>query len=36
MIGQIIGSFIGLAKSYLDAKTTEVEIKKKQLTGEMK
>jgi hypothetical protein len=36
MIGQIIGSLGGLAKSYIDSKTTEVEIKKKQLTGEMK
>ena len=39
MIGQIIGSLGGLAKSYIDAKTavklTEAEIKKKQLTGEM-
>ena len=39
MIGQIIGSLGGLAKSYIDAKTTvkitEAEIKKKQLTGEI-
>jgi len=39
MIGQIIGSLGGLAKSYIDAKTTvkitETEIKKKQLTGEI-
>src|SRR5210317_1710602 len=39
MIGQILGSLGGLAKSYIDAKTaiklTEAEIKKKQLTGEM-
>jgi len=37
MIGQIIGSLGGLAKSYIDSKTqikiTEAEIKKKQLTG---
>ena len=35
MIGQIVGSLGGLAKSYIDAKTavkiTEAEIKKKQL-----
>ena len=39
MIGQILGSLGGLAKSYIDAKTTvkitEAEIKKKQLTGEI-
>ena len=39
MIGQIIGSLGGLAKSYIDAKPTvkitEAEIKKKQLTGEI-
>lgn len=39
MIGQIIGSLGGLAKSYIDSKTqikiTEAEIKKKQLTGEI-
>ena len=35
MIGQIIGSLGGLAKSYIDAKTTEAEIKKNQLTGEI-
>ena len=39
MIGHIIGSLGGLAKSYIDAKTTvkitEAEIKKKQLTGEI-
>ena len=39
MIGQIIGSLGGLAKSYIDAKTavkiTEAEIKKKQLTVEI-
>jgi hypothetical protein len=35
MIGQIIGSLGGLAKSYIDAKITEAEIKKKQLTGEI-
>ena len=39
MIGQIIGSLGGLAKSYIDAKTavklTEAEIKKKELTGEI-
>ena len=39
MIGQIIGSLGGLAKSYIDAKTvvkiTEAEIKKKQLKGEI-
>ena len=38
MIGQIIGSLGGLAKSYIDAKTnvkiTEAEIKKKQPTGD--
>ena len=39
MIGQIIGSLGGLAKSYIDAKTTvkitEAEIKKKELTGKI-
>lgn len=39
MIGQILGSLGGLAKSYIDSKTaiklTEAEIKKKQLTGEI-
>ena len=39
MIGQIIGSLGGLAKSYIDSKTqikiTEAEIKKKQLPGEI-
>ena len=39
MIGQIIGSLGGLAKSQIDAKTavkiTEAEIKKKQVTGEI-
>ena len=39
MIGQIIGPLGGLAKSYIDAKTTvkitEAEIKKKQLTDEI-
>ena len=39
MIGHIIGSLGGLAKSYIDAKTTvkitEAKIKKKQLTGEI-
>ena len=39
MIGHIIGSLGGLAKSYIDVKTTvkitEAEIKKKQLTGEI-
>ena len=39
MIGQIVSSLGGLAKSYIDSKTqikiTEAEIKKKQLTGEM-
>ena len=39
MIGQILGSLGGLAKSYIDAKTaikmTEAEIKKKQLTVEI-
>ena len=39
MIGQIIGSLGGLAKSYIDAKTTvkitEAEIKKKQLRDEI-
>ena len=39
MIGQILGSLGGLAKSYIDAKTavkiTKAEIKKKQLTGEI-
>ena len=39
MIGQIIGSLGGLAKSHIDAKTavkiTEVEIKKKQLGDEI-
>ena len=39
MIGQIVGSLGGLAKSYIDAKTavkiTEAEIKKKQLTGKL-
>ena len=38
MNGKIIGSLGGLMKSYIDAKIalkiTEVEIKKKQLTGE--
>ena len=39
MIGQIVSSLGGLAKSYIDSKTaiklTEAEIKKKQLTGEI-
>ena len=39
MIGQILGSLGGLAKSYIDAKTvvkiTEVATKKKQLMGEI-
>jgi len=39
MIGHIIGSLGGLAKSYIDAKTTvkitEAEIKKKLLTGKI-
>ena len=39
MIGQIIGSVVGLATSVIDSKTqiklTEAEIKKKQLTGEI-
>ena len=39
MIGQILGSLGGLAKSYIDEKTTvkitEAKIKKKQLTGEI-
>jgi len=39
MISQILNSLGGLAKSYIDAKTTvkitEAEIKKKQLTGEI-
>ena len=39
MIGQILGSLGGLAKSYIDAKTTvkitEAEIKKKELTGKI-
>tara|TARA_S200000501_G_C20350704_1_gene537493 strand:+ start:132 stop:356 length:225 start_codon:yes stop_codon:yes gene_type:complete len=39
MIGQIIGSLGGLAKSYIDAKIavkiTGAEIKKKQLTEEI-
>ena len=39
MIGQILGSLGGLAKSYIDAKTTakitEAEIKKKQVSGEI-
>ena len=39
MIGQIIRSLGGYAKSYIDAKTavkiTKAEIKKKQLTGEI-
>ena len=39
MIGQILGSFGGLAKSYIDAKTavkiTEAEMQKKQLTDEI-
>ena len=39
MIGQILGSLGGLAKSYIDAKTavkiTKAEIKKKQLTGKI-
>ena len=38
MIGQIVGSVVGLATSVIDSKTqiklTEAEIKKKQLTGE--
>ena len=38
-IGQILGSLGGLAKSYIDAKTTvkitEAEIKKKELTGKI-
>ena len=39
MIGQILGSVVGLATSVIDSKTqiklTEAEIKKKQLTGEI-
>src|SRR5210317_127471 len=39
MIGQIVGSVVGLATSVIDSKTqikiTEAEIKKKQLTGEI-
>ena len=39
MIGQILGSIVGLATSVIDSKTqiklTEAEIKKKQLTGEI-
>ena len=39
MFGQIIESFGGLAKLYMDVETavkiTKVEIKKKQLTGEI-
>ena len=39
MIGQILGSLVCLAKSYIDAKTavkiTNVEIKKKELTSEI-
>ena len=39
MIGQMLGSLCGLAKSSIDVKTavkiTEAEIKKKQLTGEI-
>ena len=39
LIGQILGSLGGPAKSYIDAKTavkiTEAEIKKKQLTSEI-
>ena len=39
MIGQIIGSLGGLAKSYIDAKTavkiTEAKIKKKRRTGKI-
>ena len=39
MIGQILGLLGGLAKSYIDAKTTvkitEAEIKKKELTGKI-
>ena len=35
MIGEILGSLCSLAKSYIDAKTTEAEIKKKQFMGEI-